>query len=301
MSSADRHAIEGLTADPSAHSCSRHFPNFYFLWKCLISFRTGLWRCRRAIASTLVVAALALLVLYGCWETVVGPQRNAVAAIQKAGGSVTYDWAWNNGRPAPPGAQPPWPSWLVKTLGTDAFGNVVAMHLEGGPADDALMTQIASLTHLEDLRFFNTTIPRNALAKLGKLTALETLALPAVPFSDDDLAHLAGLTKLKQLNVVGRQITNKGLAHIAGMRQLESLGLTDTSITSLEPIRGLTQLKLLNLTRSSIGDDGLAPLEQFTSLHTLLFGADPGDRRGNRAFLYPVKSHGAGPEPNAGR
>ncbi len=272
MTSTDRHPAEALTADPAPHSLSRHFPTFYFLRKCLISFRNGLWRRRRTIASTLVVAALSLVVLYGCWESVVGPQRDAVAAIQKAGGSAFYEWEWTSGRPAPPGAEPPWPKWLVKTLGRDAFGNVVAVNLIGRDAGDALMTHIGCLRHLEWLYLSDGIRTGTGFAQLEKLTALEMLALPNHRFSDDDLSHLAGMTKLKQIALIGPQITDKGLAHLAGMRQMDSLQLINTKITTLEPIRGLTQLKELMLNGSPIGDEGLSPLAGLTSLQSLQMG-----------------------------
>ena len=267
MSGTDRHPADALTADPPRPSFSRQFPTFYFLWKSVISFGNGLWRRRRAIASAMVVLPLTLVVLYGCWESVVGPQRNAVSAIQKAGGAVGYEWDWNNGRPAPPGAEPPWPPWLVRALGRDVFGNVVTVDLVGGRADDALMTHIGGLTHLQRLNLNATSLTGTGLARLEKLTALEILALPKQRFSDDDLAHLAGLTKLKQLHIyLGAQITDRGLAHFAGMRQMESLALINAKITTLEPIRGLTQLKQLNLHGAPITDGGLKPLEDFKSL-----------------------------------
>jgi hypothetical protein len=272
VSSADRHAAERLTADPRVRSLSRHFPTFYFLWKCLLFCRNGLRRRRRAIGSTLAVAAFGLVVLYGCRETVNGRQRNAVAAIQKARGSVAYDWEWINGRPAPPGAEPPWPSWLVKTLGRDAFGHVVAVDLVGGHADDALMTHIGRLHHLERLNLNTTTLWGTGLARLENLTAPQLPALPTPRISDDDLAHLAGMTKLEQLDLVGPLITNKGLTNLAGMRQMESLRLIDTKITTLEPIRGLAQLKVLSLSGSPIGDEGLSTLKGFTSLQWLELG-----------------------------
>ncbi len=302
MISTSRPPAEALTADPPRPSLSRQFPTFYLLWKSLISFQIGLWHRRRAIASTLVVAALSLVVLYGCWEYVGGSQRNAVAAIQKAGGSVTYDWEWNNGRPAPPGAEPPWPHWLVKTLGQDAFGHVVAVDLVQMHADNALMTQIGTLTHLERLNLNGTNLTGTRLEHLEKLTALEILALPYLPFADDDLAHLAGLTKLKELHVhMGEQITDKGLSHLAGIRQMESLRLIHTRITTLEPIRGMTQLKQLNLQgradhrrRSQASGRPHEPAGA-------LAGWVQGLRRGDHSFLQIVQSRDARPEPNRRR
>jgi hypothetical protein len=279
VSSAHRHPAEALIADPPAHSLARHFPTFYFLWKrliflwkCLVSFRNGLWRRRRAIGTALGAAAVALVVLWGAWEAVVGPQRDAVAAIQEARGSVTYDWEWKNGQPARPSAEPPWPGWLVKTLGPDVFGHVVAVDLAGRSADEALMTHIGSLTRLKELRLSFATLPLSGLAKLEKLTDLEILEQPYGIFSDYELAPFAGLTKLKHLLLVGPEITNKGLVHLAGMRQMAVLQLIKTNITTLEPICGLTQLKALTLQDSPVGDEGLRPLDDFTSLEWLELG-----------------------------
>ena len=227
-------------------------------------FRGWVWRRRRGLASAIALAVLSLAVLYGCWEAAIGPQRDAVAAIQKAGGSVDYDWEWGASFLTRSGPEPPWPRWLVNLLGRDGFGHVVAVQLNARKVDDSLMVHIAHLTRLKDLHVYGGTITGKSLAYLESLTELETLGL--FPVSDDDLAHIRGLTKLKSLDLSGEQITNKGLAHLAEMRQMESLRLVNTRITTLEPIRGLTKLKELNLAGSPIVDDGLKPLAGFTSL-----------------------------------
>ncbi len=221
-------------------------------------------------------------------------QHEAVAAIINARGSVAYEWEWKNGRPAPPGAEPPWPRWLTKMLGPDVFGHVVAVNLIRRTVDDAVMTHIGSLTRLRELNLRFATPPISFLAKLEKLTDLEILALPYAIFSDDDLAHLAGLTKLKHLDLLGPEITNKGLAHLAGMRQMALLQLIKTNITTLEPIRGLTQLKMLNLQNSPIGDEGLRPLKDFTSLEWLHMGGTHVDDAGFSASRQSVQPRDAG-------
>ena len=149
----------------------------------------------------------------------------------------------------------------------------MAVDLTGGHANNALMTHIGHLSHLERLNLFGTTLTGNGLANLEKLTALEMLSLPDQPYSDDDFAHLAGLTRLKRLTIkLGAQITNRGLSHLSEMRQMESLALIKTRITTLEPIRGMTQLKELNLHGAPITDEGLETLEGFTSLQRLILG-----------------------------
>src|SRR4051812_18842713 len=55
-------------------------------------------------------------------------QREAVAAIKRAGGHVYYDWERNDGKPVPNG-KPRWPRWLVDRLGIDYFGDVDTVFL----------------------------------------------------------------------------------------------------------------------------------------------------------------------------
>src|ERR1700733_11308113 len=50
-------------------------------------------------------------------------QREAVAAIEAAGGKVYYDWEWNGDQAAPPTAKPKWPKWLGDRVGVDYLGN----------------------------------------------------------------------------------------------------------------------------------------------------------------------------------
>ena len=51
-------------------------------------------------------------------------QGEAVAAITRAGGQVTYEWGWCDPKLA---AQPPWqPNWLVDAIGIDYFAHPLA-------------------------------------------------------------------------------------------------------------------------------------------------------------------------------
>jgi hypothetical protein len=143
-------------------------------------------------------------------------QRNAVAAVKKAGGSVVYDWQRTLGAWEPR----PWgPKWLVDRIGVDYFGNVVEVWLSGPTLQDA----------------------EAALAHVGNLRRLEGLWLAAPAMTDDGMAHLAGLTKLKLLNIdlSGTAVTDAGLVHLKGLTGLERLGLTRTSVT----IAGVSELQ----------------------------------------------------------
>src|SRR5262249_45105472 len=74
-----------------------------------------------------VRAMMALVLAFGCglgWFVHRAQvQRDAVAAILRAGGRVSYDWQWNNGRWIAKG-KPRWPGWLVDRLGSDYVANV---------------------------------------------------------------------------------------------------------------------------------------------------------------------------------
>jgi hypothetical protein len=78
-------------------------------------------------------------------------QRDAVAAIERAGGSVNYDWQWSNGVYFPFGE--PWaPLWLVDLTGVDHFCSVTNVVIfSSSPATDSAIAHIGRLNRLETL------------------------------------------------------------------------------------------------------------------------------------------------------
>jgi hypothetical protein len=96
-------------------------------------------------------ALLVLIVVIGGWLGWIAHsarvQREAVAAIEKAGGWSAYDWEWRDGSRIPNGK--PWgPKWLVDFIGVDHFGSVVAVGLPQ-VASDAVMVHVGHLSRLE--------------------------------------------------------------------------------------------------------------------------------------------------------
>ncbi len=254
------------------------------------------------MAFVLVVAGL-----LGWREYLVHAQRNAVAAIERAGGGVSYDWEWGNGRPLRLGngrrsagfSLPRWRKWLASALGPDLLGNVAAVNFHGRKdaiADSVLkdvgrlrgleylslydsavtddgLASLRNLTGLKVLHLHGTAIRGPGLANLERMANLEELTLPDVPVSDAELAHLAGLTNLKHLRLSGKQLTNLGLAHLGAMRQMDYLSLRQTSVTTLEPIQAMTKLRFLDVVGSPIDDAGLKPVAGFTKLECLWLGS----------------------------
>jgi DNA-binding transcriptional ArsR family regulator len=167
-------------------------------------------------------------------------QREAVAAIKNAQGSVTYDWERHNGKSIL-GARPWAPGWLVDLIGVDYFGHVTGVGIwSTSPATDA------------------------AIAHVGKLSRIEQLGLPSSTTDDDCLAQLTGLTELTHLDLSGTQVTDAGLVHLRGLSKLSYLSLADTHVSDagLTHLRGLKKLSYVGLARTHVTDAGVEALKQ---------------------------------------
>jgi hypothetical protein len=77
-------------------------------------------------------------------------QRDGVAAIRRAGGSVMYDWEWSDGKSIP-GGKPQAPRWLVDRVGVAYFGQVTWVQFVSTIATDATLADAGRLTRLDRL------------------------------------------------------------------------------------------------------------------------------------------------------
>jgi hypothetical protein len=77
-------------------------------------------------------------------------QRDAVAAIVNAGGTVWYSGQSGRGKSLPP-ETPPWaPTWLVEFVGVDFFVHVAGVNLERSSGQgDAVLANVGRLEHLQ--------------------------------------------------------------------------------------------------------------------------------------------------------
>ncbi len=198
-------------------------------------------------------------------------QRDVVAAIWRAGGSVFYDSEWNNGKSVPGGK--PWaPKWLVGLIGVDYFGHVTSVWLQPAPTDGAIV-EIGHLTQLERLQLVQGFVSDGELAHLKGLTNLSNLLLGNV--SDAGLAHLKGLTELKGLKLGGTQVTDAGLAHLKGLTKLEVLQLGAAQVTDagLAHLKGLTKLRRSSSTAIGSVPSGVGFASRLASRCQRLFPA----------------------------
>jgi internalin A len=177
----------------------------------------------------LIVLVLVIGVWLGWVVRLAHNQRDAVAAIERAGGRVSYDWEWSDGIYSPGGK--PWaPRWLTDLIGVDYFGHVTYVRLSRFETS-SIISQIERLARLQRLRLVATSFSDAGIAHLNKLTELTSLDLRGTKVTDAGLVHLAGLSKISVLNLDDTQVSDAGLLHLRGLRNLEWLGISRTSVS----------------------------------------------------------------------
>jgi uncharacterized membrane protein len=215
-------------------------------------------------------------------------QRDAVAAVRKAGGVVLYDWQFDGEKVrVKPGTNtisdevPGWPKWLVDRLGVDAFGSVTqaSFHSRGvsvsSNAIDTAFAHVGRLDRLTQLTLVQSPVTDAGLAHLEGLSNLESLMLRScTKFSDAGLVHLEGLASLQGLYLDGAKVTDAGLVHLRRLTQLEKLGLDRASVSDagLVHLEGMSRLRFLNLRGTRVSDGGLKRLKALKSLDALNLG-----------------------------
>jgi internalin A len=211
-------------------------------------------------------------------------QREAVAAITKAGGHVIFDWQYDWNRTdrdtwaADPLVQP---GWLRRHVGPGFFEKVTSVAV-GSPLsvfdnfensagiDDALMVQIGRLRGLQSLRL-DSLVTNAGLAHLRNLSDLRVLTFVAPPGTRLGPANLGGLSRLQELTLIFREC-EIDLAFLRGLTSLKSLmisGGRSNSHTDLAPLQALTHLEVLEIGIPT--DSDLALLDGLSSLKTLSF------------------------------
>jgi Leucine-rich repeat (LRR) protein len=189
-------------------------------------------------------------------------QQEAVEAIQKVGGSVTYDYVYA-GKPNP---QPP--PWLRELFSDDFFATVACVDFDNTQVTDAGLEKLKGLTQLQALFLENTQVTDAGLESLKGLTQLKLLSLDNTQVTDAGLENLKGLTQFQALALDNTQVTDAGLENLKGLTQLDGLSLDNTQVTDagLENLKGLTQLVLLSLNNTQVTDAGLEKLKGLTQL-----------------------------------
>jgi hypothetical protein len=248
-------------------------------------------------------------------------QREAVAAITRAGGEFAYSWQRSNGLPVIPRPKPPWPEWLRKGIGPDFLDTVTYVSLMGARCDDESLRAACRLPALRELWVENTTatelvvedirnlkklekfvlnqkdITARPLRHLGEMTELRDLKLGKIPLRDEDMTFLRRLTKLERLMLPSRtELTDNWLPNLEGKVNLSSLMLYNVATTTdgLRQLSSLSNLTALSLHGSRV--TGLEPLRPLTKIMGLSLAYTPIDESAltvlqDRPQLYYLDLH----------
>jgi hypothetical protein len=221
---------------------------------------TASTRRSRVILTLRGAMTLVLLVALGLGGMIhhARVQRRAIAAIERAGGEVGFDFQQFIHGGTPPPEQPPGPRWLRSLIGDEWFRSVVHVRLEGTLADDEVLAQVVHFPRLERLEVARTRVTDAGLRHIRGLIHLTELDLCDTGVGDAGLVNLEALTSLKDLLLHGTSIGDEGLHHLRNLVKLEWLVLSktrvsDAGLSDLGNLRSLTQLSLEETRVTGVG------------------------------------------------
>ncbi len=223
------------------------------------------WRYLRLSVRGLILAVMAVAGCLDWWLHLARVQRQAVAAIQAAGGMISYEWEVPRNL-----SRGGWRQWVAEHVDVDLTNNVVDVRLSPR-CGEAELAQVAQFHRLESLSADGANVTDAGMASLGRLTRLRFLYLEDCPFTDAALVHLEALTGLEILSLDRTPVTDAGLVHLKGLVNLRILQLASTQVgdAGLASLEGLANLKELTLARTKVGDAGLAHLSRLPGLRDL--------------------------------
>jgi hypothetical protein len=201
-------------------------------------------------------------------------QREAVAAIRRAGGAALYDEEMRgptqaHSRPAA------WVDVIRTRIDRNYFSNVVSVHWWGGEGlstDDQVVVHISHLRRVATLNLSGRAVTDSRFARLNNLSNVETLMLQHTAITDSGLASLEGMKDLRFLLISGPTLTDKGLEHLRGLDSITTLSLQDSRISDagMVHLRKLTKLSVLNLCGTQVTEAGTKELKQALPSLTIL-------------------------------
>ncbi len=215
-------------------------------------------------------------------------QRQAVEAILKAGGGISFDYqkvavpgkpnAFEIDRDAPPVG----PGWLRAGLGEDYFRTAIGVSLPGNEISETDFALLANLPRLESVFLCEVkVVPQNSGSKrriqdtdlkiFKNLNQLREFTLLTSDVDGSGLASLLNSKQLTDLRISNSPINDQGLVQIGKLTALEKLiiepprkaNITDNGFKLL---RNLVNLESLYLVDTHISDAGLITLKDLTKL-----------------------------------
>ena len=221
-------------------------------WRRLFQFRL----------RTLLIVTTIVAVWLAWWSHTARRQRDAVAALRKAGGGIieTFNLPLTGGMNEPP----QWPTWFLDHGGRDYFATLEVLQLSDTQVTDADLEHLNNLSSLQMIFLSNTPVTDAGLKHFKNLTALQDLSLQYTHVTDTGLEHLKHLSALEGLSLRNTKVADAGLKYLNNLTALRWLDLSSTHITDvgLEHLKGLSALQTLYLVNTKVTDAGVARLKQ---------------------------------------
>ena len=191
-------------------------------------------------------------------------QEEAVKAIQRAHGTVFYDFHQIAPRTVSSAGKPRGPQWLRALLDEHYFDTAVQVNLFGTPNDDGWVGAVNDLPSLNTLLLSGENVTDEILDRLQRSPKLEELHLSGGRVTDQGLVNLAKFPNLRWLIMNHTRITDSGLVYVRRLKHLEELILTDTAISNegIADLAAMASLQTLNVRRTAITADRLRELQQ---------------------------------------
>jgi hypothetical protein len=179
---------------------------------------------RSAVLSLfLMLAFMAICLITYQWLSAVMQRakrhKEAVRAIEKAGGWVTWDFC-------EPGYE------------SHYFDRVVCVNLTRARVTDALLNHLKDLPELKGV-FFPDTTTDTQLKFLWGLSQLQELDISGTQITDAGLRNVSRLGTLQQVNLARTKITDAGLEYLKSLKRLRSVQLQQTKVTA----KGVKELR----------------------------------------------------------
>jgi Leucine Rich repeat len=244
--------------------------------------RPWLARILRSLRPSLRVAMVAVLIVGLGLGWIVNQARTrhaAVAAIDRAGGGIRYDW--QNRADGLFIEEPKDHPWLRRQLGPDYFDRIMYVNFSGNAAD-ALMSQVGRLTSLEELDLSGSDVTDAGIAHLSGLVNLRSLALNDTKATSASFASLTRMKDLGDLSFYGIRCDDGALARLGQLTALQVLRLSNCPITDagMVHIEKLQELQVIGLTGTAIGDAGISHLEKCLKLQGVFLDGTKVTRNG---------------------
>lgn len=193
-------------------------------WRRLLQFR---------LLTILLFISLIAGVL-GWWVSETRRQREAVAAIQKKGGQVIYDYEFvNYDLPFKGGLEGPryWPKWMVNWIGIDWFAEVRQVSLGDKHVTNNDLLILKDLGSLQRLSIYNSQITDEGLRYLKNHDSLQELSIENTRITGVGLKYLREFNSLQRLILYNTKITSEGLLFLECLSNLKTLRVQSRDIS----------------------------------------------------------------------